>query len=198
MKLLKAPLYAVTEEWEHDGYDDSDCYRVVFDPNTRTLSRFETGSTRYASARTPGAPFVVDVPERVVSDAERVFAGLIFDTLRLAEHADILEPRAVKHGDRLRTTRAIRGKSACPAGTAGEVFRSGSYGTFYRNGHNRPGRENTRVGLRLRDGSKVFVALSACRRDREPDTDDALRCRAVELARHRNFYALFRTSSVFF
>lgn len=48
-KLLSAPLYAVSDEWEHNGYDDSDFYRVVFNPNTGALSRELTHSTRFAS-----------------------------------------------------------------------------------------------------------------------------------------------------
>jgi hypothetical protein len=46
---LTAPLYAVSEEWEHNGYDDSDWCRVMFNPNTGTLERHLTHSTRFAS-----------------------------------------------------------------------------------------------------------------------------------------------------
>lgn len=47
INLLNAPLYAVSQEWEYNGYDDSDFYRVVFNPNTGQLTRYETFSTRY-------------------------------------------------------------------------------------------------------------------------------------------------------
>jgi hypothetical protein len=47
--LLSAPLYAVSAEWEYNGYDDSDWYRVMFNPNTGTLERHLTHSTRFAS-----------------------------------------------------------------------------------------------------------------------------------------------------
>lgn len=40
--------YAVCKEWEYNGYDDSDFYVVVYDTETRELSRELTGSTRYA------------------------------------------------------------------------------------------------------------------------------------------------------
>lgn len=46
-RLLKAPLYAVSDEWEHSGYDDSDFYRAMYDPNKGTLEKVETHSTRY-------------------------------------------------------------------------------------------------------------------------------------------------------
>lgn len=196
MKELHAPTYAVSEEWEYNGPDDSDFYRVTFNPNTGELGRVMTGSTRFGLGSDSVRQFELNPPESVLAQAETALAEIIYGCLRKAEDSDTLEPRAASHGDRLRTIRNIRGKSACPAGTVGEVFWTGTYGTFYRNGYNRPGRDNTRVGLRLRDGTKVFVALSACRKDREPDSDEALRTRASELARNRNFYAAFRTSAV--
>lgn len=45
--LLKAPLYAVSEEWEFNGYNDSDFYRVMYNPNTGKLERHETWTTRF-------------------------------------------------------------------------------------------------------------------------------------------------------
>lgn len=46
-RLLKAPLFAVSAEWEHNGYDDSDFYRAMFDWHTGELKKVETHSTRY-------------------------------------------------------------------------------------------------------------------------------------------------------
>lgn len=43
---LIAPLYAVTPEWEYNGYDDSDFYRVMYNPNTGKLERVMTWTTR--------------------------------------------------------------------------------------------------------------------------------------------------------
>jgi hypothetical protein len=55
-----------------------------------------------------------------------------------------------------------------PAGTTGEVMTWESYGTFYRNGYNKPDRENTTVRMRLETGEVVPVKLEALRLDREP------------------------------
>lgn len=196
-KLLPAPLYAVSDEWEHNGHDDSDFYRVVFDPNTGNLSRVMTWTTRCGCVHQDGVrPFELKAPESVLRSAEKALADLIFFFLRAAEDRNTLKPYPVKFGDRLRTTRAIRGKNACPEGTVGEVFWTGTYGTFYRNGYNRPGRSNTRVGLRLPDGTRKFVSLDACRLDREPASDEAIRGKAAAIASKRNFYAAFATSSV--
>lgn len=46
-RLLKAPLFAVSDEWEHNGYDDSDFYRTMFDWHTGELQKVETWTTRY-------------------------------------------------------------------------------------------------------------------------------------------------------
>lgn len=46
-RLLKAPLFAVSDEWEHNGYNDSDFYRAMFDWHTGELKKVETHSTRY-------------------------------------------------------------------------------------------------------------------------------------------------------
>lgn len=201
-RLLQAPLYAVTDEWEHNGYDDSDFYRVVYNPNTRSLARFETGSTRYGGRPWPGSEFVKPeaTPPEVWSAAEAVAADLYAAGLARLEHLRVFEPgpKDCAIGTVLRTTRACRSKAAgtIPAGSVGEVFWSGSYGTFYRNGYKQPNRENTRVGLRLRDGSRVFVALSACRLDREPMSPAEIREKALERASKRDFYSLFCTSTV--
>lgn len=45
-RLLRAPLYAVSDEWEHNGYDDSDFYRAMYDPNKGTLDKVMTWTTR--------------------------------------------------------------------------------------------------------------------------------------------------------
>jgi hypothetical protein len=84
----------------------------------------------------------------------------------------------------MRLLRGVKHKGVkYDAGLRGEVFWSGSYGHFYRNGYNKPDRENTRVGLRLTTGEKIFVALSALRLDREPMLDGELMVRAHQAAK---------------
>ena len=88
----------------------------------------------------------------------------------------------------MRLLRPAKHKGApIPEGTVGEVFWSGAYGQFFRKGYNRPGRSNTRVGLNFADGSSAYVALSACRLNREPDDDEELGSCARELAQNCAF-----------
>jgi hypothetical protein len=119
-------------------------------------------------------------------------AGLIYARAELAHN----EPSAVKHGDRLVTVRKTRKKdgTVIEAGVSGEVCWTGSFGAFHHNGYNRPNRSNTRVGLRLLDGSVVFVGLSACRRDGELEPLDAIRIRLVALMAAGQFEIMPLTS----
>lgn len=43
-----AVCYAVSKEWENNGYDDSDFFRVVYYPEENKLDRMLVGSTRFA------------------------------------------------------------------------------------------------------------------------------------------------------
>lgn len=234
MKLLKAPLYAVSDEWEHNGYDDSDFYRTMYDPNTDEIKKVETRSTRYGcgyfavvtkeyahkhglygyvnhaynpvtrqydlengiqvSLPVQWFVFPKDTPEQVWNRAEQLLAEHIYQLIRNAELRDVFEPQDAKFGTVLRLTEAhthkdktTGAKTTVAAGTVGEVFWCGAFGTFYRNDYNHPNRDNRRVGLRLLDGSKVFVPLKKCRLHKEPMTDSELRQRAEELAKHRRF-----------
>lgn len=55
-------------------------------------------------------------------------------------------------------------------GSAGEVIDWTSFGTFYANGYNVPGRDNTTVKVKLDDGRIVNATLAALRLEREPMT----------------------------
>ena len=180
-------LHKLTE-WEDNGYDDSDFYISVWDDEAGAVRQIEVGSTRYAGG---GAP--VDarpVADPVVLDAAlRWLAGAIFGQLRSAEDRDVLEPQDAPIGTILRTVRLVRPRNAAPVpvGTVGEVFWCGAFGQFYAKGYNRPCRENRRVGLRLADGSSVYVALNACRLDVEPLSDADLMSRSWDLAQNCGF-----------
>jgi hypothetical protein len=59
------------------------------------------------------------------------------------------------------TGQAAVGKAAgwdvTEKGTVGKVLRTEVYGTFYRNGYNRPGRHNTRVAVKTAEGKVFFT-----------------------------------------
>lgn len=184
-------------DWEENRYDDSDFMMAVWDDAAGRAVRVEVGSTRYAS-NGGDHNYAYPTPE-VVDRAVRWLAGVIFDQLRSAEHADVLEPspeRVVK-GTQVRLLAAVRftdKKRGAPpvdasAGEVGEVIWAGAFGTFYRNGYNKPNRENTRVGIRFADGRVVFTKMANVRLDREPMADAELRSRAENIAEDCNFKA---------
>ena len=176
--------YALTE-WEDNGYHDSYFYAAVWDTELRTVRAIQTGATAYAGGIRQFPPIQ---DHAMLAEALAWLAEHIFNVIRGAEHRDVLEPKAVAPRDELRLTRNVRHKGeTLAAGLQGRVFWSGAYGQFYRNGYNKPGRENTRVGLELTDGRRVFVALGACRHDREPMTDGELRQRALALSENCGF-----------
>ena len=172
-------------DWEQNGYHDSYFYVSVWNTETRTLRAMEYGSTAYGGgAETP--PVISD--PAVLQDAIAWLAEYIFGVIRKAEHADVMEPQAAPKYADMRLVRNVKHKGeTLAAGLEGRVFWAGAYGQFYRNSYNRPCRGNTRVGLELTDGRKVFVGLNALRLAREPMSDAELRQRAADLALHCGF-----------
>lgn len=176
--------------WEDNGYHDSYFYISVWDDQKREVRAIETGSTAYAGGSPEGdAPAISD--PKVLMDALVWLQGHIYTAIREAEHRDVLEPQAAKRGDMVRLLRDCKhdGK-VYRAGTVGEVCWSGAYGQFFAKGYNRPGRGNTRVGIRISpepNAPMLFFPLKACRLDREPMGDTELQERAARLALHCGF-----------
>ncbi|WP_130425422.1 hypothetical protein [Edaphobacter modestus] len=162
----------------------------VFDDESNQIRGIMSGSTRFAGYA-PGHGPDLGHPISDLAILQRALQALknfIFTAIRAAEYSDVLEPSKVERGTKLRLLRNCKHKGlTIPVGTAGVVFWSAAYGKFYDKGYNRPGRDNTRVGLTLADGSTAYIALSACRLDREPDTDTVLQDRAWELAQNCQF-----------
>lgn len=180
-------IFTLTE-WEDNGYHDSYFNEAWWNTETQQVEFHEVGATAYAGGdQTPRTP--INDP----AELEKAIAWLaekIFDRLKVAEHNDVLNPDVenLAHGREFRLLRSARNKGVkYEAGTVGEMVRQSSFGAFYRNGYNRPNRENTRVTLRLIDGTFATFALSALRQHREPLTDDELRAKAAELAQHCQF-----------
>lgn len=61
------------------------------------------------------------------------------------------------------------------ASSVGEVIGQATFGTFYRNGYNTPGRTNTTVYVRLDDGREVQTPASKLRLDCERPSDKTIR-----------------------
>ena len=166
-------MKCLLSRYEDNGYHDSYFYAVIWDSVKKTISDVMEGSTAfYGGNSTVDAVPLYACPDKVKASfrawACRRSAELILE----AELSDINEPKSVSIGDKLITTRNVcrKKEAVIEKGTSGEVFWSGTFGTFYRNGYNHPNRYNIRVGLKLENGDKVFVALNACGRDKKPES----------------------------
>lgn len=169
-------------DWEENGYHDSYFQVALWNEATQAVERVEYGATAYGG----GWDYRAETSYPTLAVVNKACAWLseyIYRQIYAAEQRDVFEPEAVRNGEELILTRDARNKGVkIAAGTQGRVFWSGAYGQFYRNGYNRPGRANTRVGLELANGQRVFVALSACKRAKQPLSDAELKERADRLS----------------
>jgi len=256
------------DEWESNGYDDSDWYAVVYNSEADKLERVLTGTTRGVMTSGP----VMEKPtEDVFTKAEACLAKIIFSMLKHTDEHDTLEPNEFPVGVEVslledydvrekthdkndctkcegtgkwvnpnkkedvrecfgckgagkveRNLRYVRICQKCEAefapikgepkvcicgskknrvktkryiaGAVGTALMQRSFGTFYRNGYNKPNRTNTSVLVKFAD-SENLIPASKLRLARQLLTDTELEKKANELAKHRNFYVPFKTAS---
>ena len=65
-------------------------------------------------------------------------------------------------------------------GSCGVVTGQSTFGQFYRNGYNEPGRHNTTVYLTLDDGREIQAPAKKLRLDKEPPSEKAIRAVAED------------------
>jgi hypothetical protein len=75
-------------------------------------------------------------------------------------------------------------------GVVGSVLWSGAFGTFFKNGYNKPGRENITATIKLDDGRFMKAPLSKLRLAKSVDTDEAILQRSEELSYHMNPFSI--------
>jgi len=171
---------AVLATRERNGYHDSDFYAIVWDEAEGRLTSVLYDTTRGAS----GGSATVDATEEVIEKARAwvLEVDIRNEIAREARRVEEPGPGDIKKGDRLRLKEAVTFKDKksgetieAEAGESGAVIWKGAFGTFYRNGYNKPDRGNTRVGLKLDDGRVIFAGLDKFRLDREALTDEEIR-----------------------
>lgn len=194
----------ILTEWERNGYHDSDFYCSYWDDATQSVLSMEVGTTRCAaptSAKIDGIgedPACFKMPTlEIVQKAVLWLEGRIAAMIKSADERDVLEPqpnRVSERNTRLRLLEAgefkdKKAKTVTPyaVGDAGVVIWSGQFGTFYNNGYNKRCRSNTRVGIKLDNGTVIFTELSKCRMDMDFVTDEYCQKRAKELAPNCGF-----------
>jgi hypothetical protein len=77
-----------------------------------------------------------------------------------------------------------------PVGIRLTVISVKAYGSFYRNGYNRPNRDNRTVTGRDDAGSILHIPLKKLRHERDPMSDAELWERADKLSHHHNYGAI--------
>jgi hypothetical protein len=74
-----------------------------------------------------------------------------------------------------------------PAGLSGEVVKTTSFGTFYRNGYSKPDANNTSVQFRTDDGKVVSATLAKLRLERDFLTWEHIRDTAQHLSHNHGY-----------
>lgn len=179
---VREVLTGVLCDWEDNGYDDSDFYVSRWNAETGAIEAVLVGTTRGYML----APAQVLATDDEVLAARAAAEREIFDAMRKAHHADVFEPQSVGVGDKVAVAIAHKAKDKAAGttvelkvGDVGRVFWAKAMGTFHRNGYNRPGRDNIRVGIELADGRRAFLPLKKLRMAAEPRSDESLRAEAV-------------------
>lgn len=145
----------VVKEWEHNGYDDSDFFALVYNPETETFYDVMWGTTRCASIGY-GDNCVVDATPEVL----KKYAIFQADTREKAaiynSKIEAATPRIGKYVRSLTT----RGKAFQKSG---KIFWIGAnkFLTYYKNGYTHP-EDHLVVGFITNNGEKYFVPKEKC------------------------------------
>ncbi|MDA3961905.1 MAG: hypothetical protein PF961_14035 [Planctomycetota bacterium] len=186
-------------EYTHHGYHDSYFYDIIFDDEAVTITDKMIGATAFAGGRIGSYEPLSDV---IVKQVREYFTGLLCDHYMEVETRICLTPPidALAPGVAVRTTRVIRGtdratrgKIQIPADSVAHIVsHPRAFGTFYRNGANRPNRDNARVLIEVQaTGQRAYVACNALRMDYEAPTPSGIRPAAVEVAKRWPLDLLF-------
>lgn len=188
--------YSVAD-WEVNGYQDSDFKALYWSPEDG-FSVVEVGSTRYGGggvsadlkAHPPVPAELLPVmrealAEKVARYAMGSFAHRVLNPMKFAKGEKV---KFLKDGKAKIASKDDKGSVRwveVKAGDEAEVFWSGHFGSFYRNGYNRPNRDNGRLGLILANGDKVFVGMNKVRLSEEiPSNEWFLERARNEVAYH--------------
>jgi hypothetical protein len=153
--------------FERNGLSDSDFYTIWYDANKNTIECIESGSTRYYSGGVDLNQLHKNklTPE-LTEKARLVLREVIFNHAK-ADNASMVRNPQLEHftmHTKFEASEPIRKKGddgkfyVIPTGTVVEVVgKPTAFGTFYRNGYNRPNPKNSTVSCRMNDGSYVYL-----------------------------------------
>ena len=81
----------VLNDWEENGYHDSDFMWAVYDDETNSIKAVEYGSTRYAASNMDTSDYKPLTPE-ILEKARKLLAKSIATHLRLSDEQRIKQP----------------------------------------------------------------------------------------------------------
>lgn len=186
---------------EANGYDDSDFYAIFFDTSTGTIHSEMYGTTRGPSPRVaPTDVYLREIPSEIEEKALEIVEKRAFDEIKKRDRWEIDSPDSVNIGDSVTLLEPVSFKDKrseekkvvkAEPGESGVVIWQGCFERIYRNGYNRKGRSNTRIGIRFEDGRVVFTGLDRCKLSREYLSDEEIADRAQRYAATKPFAALY-------
>lgn len=158
------------QDTERNGYDDSDFYMLVWNPAKKCAESIMFATTRGWSYPSYGSK--PDATPEVMAEynAWRAEQDRLAFNAQETDRVANPDPDDMPFGTRVRLLKSSRKGCKTPyvAGEVGEVLGQYWFGTFYVNGYQARNRFNGRLGLRMADGRKVYVAMTVVRLDREP------------------------------
>jgi len=181
---------------EENGYHDSDFYAIVYDSETKGLSRMVTGSTRYAGGI---GTLPVCKDETILKEAERALVNLYFVIVEREDIRSLEQPTAKDFtvGDNIimrdKGYAAPRNKPRIywdenEKGIIKRIYRSYSqYGTWER---------ESRLLLSFKYGREAWVNLSKVKMDRKLLEQKKIKEKANRLASDRSWYVPFLNSNL--
>lgn len=168
---MSKPIAYILNDWEINGYDDSDFQYALWVPSAKKVVCYEYGSTRYA-----GKSHDYNIKPLTVAglkESRKYLESRILERLRGREAERRKGEVIFARGQEARLVKPVifkdkRNRDAdgnptvvkAGAGETGTIIWTGHFGTFYRNGYNHPSRENQRVGIKFEGGRVVFCAAT--------------------------------------
>lgn len=199
------PVAFVLNDWEINGYDDSDFEYALWVPSEGKVIRYQYGSTRYASAGECPYELCREIPADVLEAARAYLEEGIYKQLCYAEEERMKGEVMFNRGDEVRMLDPVNfrdkknidpetGKPRtvkAQRGDVGTVIWEGFYGRFYANGYKQPDRSYQRIGVKFGDGRVVFCASEkAALVIDNPVPDSELRDQAHRLSYQHNYKPL--------
>jgi len=166
--LINAPHCYWLGEFERNGYNDSDFFCIYYDEKNNMIKCQEIGSTRYPGGTDIGELKKHRLTPEILEKARQCFEDYVYEKMVEMSKKRVAEPsigvfETHMHNE-VEAITDIRKKGSdkkfyiIPAGTKFEVIgKPTSFGTFYRNGYNKPDRKNSSIACRTLEGDNIYL-----------------------------------------